>query len=127
MKNRNYYGFSGWDGEDYNTLVRNFNISDPGSEPRFVYAVYSTPACEGSATVIFYRKGKWFEVNGGHCSCYGLEDQWEPKEIDPQIHLKALEAGKRELLVADSEGDYPEATQENFDKWLAWAVAKAAA
>ena len=96
--------------------------ADLGAEPRLVYAVYSTPAYEGSATVIFWRDGKWFEAGGGHCFCYGLEGQWDAKEIDPTEHLAAIKEGKKILLVADSEGDYPEATQENFDKWLKWAV-----
>lgn len=31
--------------------------------------------------VVAYRlDGKLYEVNGGHCSCYGLEGQWEPAE-----------------------------------------------
>lgn len=30
--------------------------------------------------VIFERDGKLWEVNAAHCSCYGLEDQWEPEE-----------------------------------------------
>ena len=108
-------------GAGYGTVAGNFE-ADLGAEPRLVYAVYSTPAYEGSPTVIFWRDGKWFEAGGGHCSCYGLEGQWDAKEIDPTEHLAAIKEGKKILLVADSEGDYPEATQENFDKWLKWAV-----
>lgn len=44
------------------------------------YAEYSYEDYSGSAIVIFERDGKLFEVNGGHCSCYGLEGQWEPEE-----------------------------------------------
>jgi hypothetical protein len=36
---------------------------------------------EGSAWVLFRRAGKLYEVNGGHCSCYGFEGQWEPSEV----------------------------------------------
>lgn len=32
------------------------------------------------AFVLFRQGGKLYEVNGGHCSCYGLEGQWEPEE-----------------------------------------------
>lgn len=87
-----------------------------------IYGVYSTPSYEGSADVIYRRDGKWFHASGSHCSCYGLEDQWKPEAIDPATHLMALDVGKKELLVSDSEGDYPEATQDNFDNWLKWAV-----
>jgi len=34
----------------------------------------------GESFVLFERDGKLWEVNGSHCSCYGLEDQWCPKE-----------------------------------------------
>jgi hypothetical protein len=30
--------------------------------------------------VIFEKDGKLWEVNGSHCSCYGLEGQWQPEE-----------------------------------------------
>jgi hypothetical protein len=34
----------------------------------------------GDSLVIFEKDGKLFEVNGSHCSCSGLEGQWEPEE-----------------------------------------------
>lgn len=34
----------------------------------------------GSSLVIFERNGKLYEVNGSHCSCFGLERQWKPEE-----------------------------------------------
>lgn len=34
----------------------------------------------GSSLVVFEKGGKLYEVNGSHCSCYGLEDQWQPEE-----------------------------------------------
>ena len=43
-------------------------------------ASYGTPAYEGYAFVLFRRDGKLFEVNGSHCSCYGLEGQWNPEK-----------------------------------------------
>jgi hypothetical protein len=59
----------------------NFTVSDEGRVGvEFVYADYDTPSYEGYAHVIFMKDGKLFEVNGSHCSCYGLEGQWEPEE-----------------------------------------------
>jgi hypothetical protein len=118
MKAQNYYGFDNWDG-----VAGNFS-AEIGPEPELVYAAYSTPAYEGSATVIYKRDGKWFEATGGHCSCYGLEGQWEPSELKPEEHLQALANGKRMLHAADTERDYPEATDEAFDEWLKWAVSQ---
>lgn len=34
----------------------------------------------GSSLVVFEKGGTLYEVNGSHCSCNGLEDQWEPVE-----------------------------------------------
>ena len=34
----------------------------------------------GSSLVIYEKDGMLYEVNGSHCSCSGLEDQWEPEE-----------------------------------------------
>jgi hypothetical protein len=122
MQAKQYYGFSAWGPKDnYDTVAGNFS-EELGPEPELIYAVYSTPAYEGNAEVIYRQGGKWFEASGGHCSCYGLEEQWDPKEIDPTEHLRAVNEGKKVLLVYDSENDYPEATQENFDAWLKWAV-----
>jgi len=44
------------------------------------FAAYSTPAYEGYALVVFERDGLLWEVNGSHCSCMGLEGQWQPEE-----------------------------------------------
>lgn len=44
-------------------------------------AYYNYEDYSGSAFVLFRQNGKLYEVNGGHCSCYGLEDQWHPEEV----------------------------------------------
>ena len=45
-----------------------------------LFASYGTPSYEGYAWVLFEQNGKLFEVEGSHCSCYGLEGQFEPNE-----------------------------------------------
>lgn len=45
-----------------------------------MFAAYENESYEGYALVIFSKEGKLYEVNGSHCSCYGLEDQWSPEE-----------------------------------------------
>ena len=51
-------------------------------------ASYEYENYEGEAFVLFRRDGKLWEVNASHCSCYGLENQWEPEEttIDALRH-----------------------------------------
>lgn len=53
----------------------------------YVYADY-----EGSAFVLFEQAGKLFEVYGSHCSCYGLEGQWEPEASS--IDLLTVKTGR---------------------------------
>lgn len=57
---------------------------------QILFASYGQDNWSGEAWVLFEQDGKLFEVNGSHCSCYGLEDQWEPQET-------ALEAIKLRL------------------------------
>ena len=47
---------------------------------KILYASYEYGDYSGSAFVLFERKGKLYEVHGSHCSCYGLEGQWEPEK-----------------------------------------------
>jgi hypothetical protein len=54
--------------------------ADFPTDEQIVGAFYGGGSYDGQALVIFTRDGEWFEVNAGHCSCYGLEDQWEPEK-----------------------------------------------
>ncbi len=57
-----------------------------------IFAAYDTPDYEGYATVVFIENGKLYVVSGSHCSCHGLENQWEPDEM-PVVALKKLATG----------------------------------
>ena len=50
-------------------------------EEKILFATYTYENYSGSAWVLFTKGGKLYEVNGGHCSCNGLEGQWEPEEV----------------------------------------------
>lgn len=45
-----------------------------------LFASYELGDYCGDAFVLFIHNNKLYEVNGSHCSCYGLEDQWQPEE-----------------------------------------------
>ncbi len=51
---------------------------------------------EGYSYVLFYDKsnGGLYEVTGSHCSCYGLEGQWSPKETSIEILRAELDSGR---------------------------------
>lgn len=67
--------------ESLEDVVNNFDISSEQLEGvEIIYAMYDQPPYEGYAQVIFRKGDKLYEVNGSHCSCYGLEGQWEPEE-----------------------------------------------
>ena len=52
-----------------------------------LFASYGCDNYSGDAWVLFEQDGNLYEVNGSHCSCYGLEGQWEPEPVN----LKELE------------------------------------
>lgn len=49
-----------------------------------IIAAYDTPDYSGEAYVLYEQKDKLYEVFGSHCSCFGLETQWEPTETTIQ-------------------------------------------
>ena len=52
-----------------------------------LFASYGNDNYSGDAWVLFEQEGILYEVSGSHCSCYGLEGQWEPEPVS----LKELE------------------------------------
>ena len=45
-----------------------------------LFAQYECGNYEGEAFVLLRRGTQLYEVNGSHCSCYGLEGQWGEEE-----------------------------------------------
>ena len=69
-------------------VIREFQIdSEKLEKVEILYACYSYGDYSGDTHVIFREDGKLYEVNGGHCSCYGLEGQWEPEETSVEAML----------------------------------------
>lgn len=66
---------------DKEDIAREFQIDASALEGcTILFAAYKSEAYEGSALVVFMKDGKLYEVHGSHCSCYGLENQWDPEE-----------------------------------------------
>jgi hypothetical protein len=69
------------DFEDRQDLVSCFEIDSATIENcNIVFASYGGGNYEGSAIVLFTKEGKIHEVHGSHCSCNGLEGQWDEEE-----------------------------------------------
>lgn len=110
-------GEVGWE-----SVCKNFNITDI-PEPEYIWAVYGGGSYDGAALVVFYADDRWQVVEGSHCSCYGLEDQWEPKDADVDLHLKSIESGKRIYVAESCYYDWNGSSDAAFDEWLTAAVA----
>jgi hypothetical protein len=65
-------------------------------------ASYAGMGYDGYAFVLFVEDDKLYEVHGSHCSCDGLEEQWEPEETS----IVALQARAREGSVMACHGDH---------------------
>ena len=66
--------------ESKEDVKNQFEVSFPDSV-NILFAYYSYEDYSGDAFVLFEQDGLLYEVNGSHCSCYGLEGQWEPEEV----------------------------------------------
>lgn len=62
-------------------------------EPDEVLVAYYGYESYSGNSVVMYRNGtSYFIVEGSHCSCYGLEGQWNPEEYNSkELFLKILE------------------------------------
>ena len=58
---------------------------------------YESEGYEGSAFTVYTKDSKIYEVHGSHCSCFGLEDQWEPEETTiAALKLRVPDPGSNE-------------------------------
>jgi hypothetical protein len=67
--------------ENREDVQGNFQVPDDDmpSEEDIIFAAYDIDGYEGFALVLFVRNEVLYEVNGSHCSCNGLEEQWDPE------------------------------------------------
>ena len=71
-----------WEETGFEGMKIDFEIKgDEYDDINVIVGYYNYEDYEGDAMVIFEHKDKLFTVEGGHCSCYGLEGQWNPDEI----------------------------------------------
>lgn len=82
-----------WEGKTgLEALKKDFDLLDVDLEGvDILLASYTYEDYDGTAFVLFLKDGKLFEVHGSHCSCYGLEGQWDPEETTVEALRKTLE------------------------------------
>lgn len=62
-------------------VQKDYKMQEP--EPEEVLLAYYSYEDYSGSSYVFYRNGdKYYYNHGGHCSCYGLEGQWEPEEYE---------------------------------------------
>jgi hypothetical protein len=91
-----------WAQKGQEQMLQDFGIKEDalvGAE--VLLASYTYEDYSGSAFVLFRRDGKLYEVNGSHCSCFGLESdgawtdektQWQPEETCKAALMKRVDA-----------------------------------
>ena len=82
-----------------------------------LYADYTHKDYSGDAYVLGYSKEKkqFFEVHGSHCSCYGLEGQWDEEYYEDVKQLQT--AIERRFSNRSKYSRYAHSSKE-FQKWL---------
>lgn len=91
-----------WTGKDSLDVLDKFQVKHSvaaGHEILFAWYVYEDYS--GKAFVLTRKDEQLYEVNGGHCSCYGLESQWEPEETTIGALTHRLNEGEMGLDYSD--------------------------
>lgn len=87
-----------------------YKVSLP-DDVKIVFAYYSYQDYSGDSVVLFKQGRKLYEVRGSHCSCYGLENQWDPIEMSEDA-----------LMHIFKEGEYYRDHKEAICKAMRWKI-----
>lgn len=72
-------------------MCREYQIDPKALEDcEILMAYYCYEDYSGSSMVVYIQNGTLYEVNASHCSCNGLEGQWEPEETSAAAILDRL-------------------------------------
>jgi hypothetical protein len=81
---------------DADEVTNNFNAPSGALDgAEVLLAWYEYEDYSGDAFVLYEKDGKLYEVNGSHCSCDGLEDQWDPEETTWEALAHIYRKGSR--------------------------------
>lgn len=107
-----YTEFQDWSNRDKIVFPKQYKI---------LYADYTYENYSGDAYVLGFDKeqNKFFEVHGSHCSCYGLEGQWEPEYFEDLEQLQSL--CEKRFNPRYEYSRYAQSSIE-FEGWLTGAV-----
>lgn len=80
-----------------------------------VVACYDQECYSGDAFVLLKKDGEYFEANGSHCSCSGLEGQMDIEE-SPKEALKRRFVGNTGLYGAQTQAAHVVRRHFGWDK-----------
>lgn len=68
--------------EDWEDILSDFSESkeDHPAPDEILFYEYTYECYEGSAKGYYRRGDLYYAIGGSHCSCYGLEGQFDPEE-----------------------------------------------
>ena len=85
--------------DDWRDIQRQFEMDDPEPD-EVLWASYNIDGYEGFSNVIYRNGDKFYYNYAAHCSCYGLEGQWDPEEYSAELFLAAYEKGHWDIPVS---------------------------
>lgn len=80
-----------------------------------LFAEYGGAAYEGDAYVCYRIGDKYYTVRGSHCSCYGLEGQWNPEEYTKDLFIPIL---KRQIEKNNYDSECPSYDKATYEHIL---------
>ena len=98
-----------WNGASagWPVVMEEFRMIEPQPD-EVIYAGYTYEDYSGDAVVLYRNGEELFLVEGGHCSCYGLEDQWHPEEPytreDLRAYLARIDPYCAQMIAAKAAG-----------------------
>ena len=88
------------DFESWADVCRYFE-EDVAEPDEVLLAMYDMDGYEGSADVIYRNGDRYYWAHGSHCSCYGLEGQFDPEEYSAELLVAALRRGNHFYWAGD--------------------------
>lgn len=80
---------------DRKDVAENFQV-ELDEDIEILLAWYGYGSYDGESYILFTQRGQLYQVTASHCSCYGLEEQWEPvatsvEELEKNFPLNAAD------------------------------------
>lgn len=94
IPNQNQYFMGCWSHGNLNIIANDFAVPlSIFDNINILLAIYNYENYSAEAFVLFEKNNILYEVNANHCSCCGLEGQWEPEQTTVEALLHRMNKG----------------------------------